>query len=245
VGKGKVAIVTGASRGIGRAIALSLAMVGVSVVVNYKKSRHEAEKVLELVQQAGSDGFLYEGSVADSEAMERMVAATLEQYGQLDILINNAGILVPKHIMMTKAEEWIQAIETNLTGAFYCVKYAIRPMIEQHYGRIVNVSSVASIRGIAGQGSYASSKAGLNGLTRVLAKELALYGITVNAVAPGFIETDMTSIFDKKKTEYQNTIPLKEFGKPEDVASLVSFLVSDNAGYITGQVIAVDGGLSI
>ncbi|MCM3440398.1 3-oxoacyl-ACP reductase family protein [Metabacillus halosaccharovorans] len=241
----KVAIITGASRGIGKAIALRLAKDNFMVVINYNKSREDAEKVLESIKEIGGNGILFQGSVTDRDVMDGMVKEVVNQFGRIDLLVNNAGVLRPKYLMMTKLDEWEETIATNLTGPFYCIKSVLRSMIEQRSGRIINMSSVASLSGIPGQSSYAASKSGMNGMTRVLAKELSNYGILINSIAPGFIETDMTGDFPETALkEYKNSIPLKRFGHGEDVANLVSFLASEQASYITGQVIAVDGGLS-
>ncbi len=242
----KVAIVTGASRGIGQAIAIALANKGFSVVINYHSSHKGAEETLTKIKENGGDAILHQGSVANAEDMKQMVDNAVEHFGTVDVLVNNAGILIPKYLMMTKPDEWNQTIETNLTGAYLGIKAVLRPMIEKKRGRIINISSVASISGIAGQAAYAASKSGLNGITKVLAKELAPYNILVNSIAPGFIETDMTGDFPERMLEeYRDSIPLKRFGRPEEIASFVTFLSSDEAEYVTGQIFAIDGGLSV
>ncbi|MFS0880721.1 3-oxoacyl-ACP reductase family protein [Metabacillus niabensis] len=242
----KVAIVTGASRGIGQAIAIALANKGFSVVINYHNSHAGAEETLTKIKQNGGEAILHQGSVANAEDMKQMVENAVEHFGTVDVLVNNAGILIPKYLMMTKPDEWNQTIETNLTGAYLGIKAVLRPMIEKKRGRIINISSVASISGIAGQAAYAASKSGLNGITKVLAKELAPYNILVNSIAPGFIETDMTGDFPERMLEeYRDSIPLKRFGRPEEIASFVTFLSSDEAEYVTGQIFAIDGGLSV
>lgn len=242
----KVAIVTGASRGIGRAIVCSLAEANYRVVINYNSSHEHAKETLSYIQEQGGDALLVQGSVTNENDMKKLIETTVEHYGTVDVLVNNAGILIPKYLMMTTLEEWNRTLETNLSGAFLGIKAVLRPMIEKKRGKIINISSVASISGIAGQAAYAASKAGLNGVTKVLAKELAPYNILVNSIAPGFIDTDMTGDFpDKKLEEYRNSIPLKRFGLPEDIANFVTFLASDKANYATGQIFTVDGGLSV
>ncbi|WP_339165265.1 3-oxoacyl-ACP reductase family protein [Siminovitchia sp. FSL W7-1587] len=242
----KVAIVTGASRGIGRAISVALAKEGYKVVVNYNRSLEDAEKTVEIIQENGGEAILHQGSVTDPEKMKEMVDTTVNQLGTVDVLVNNAGILIPKYLMMTKPEEWNATIDTNLTGTYYGIKAVLRPMIEKKQGRIINISSVASISGISGQAAYAASKSGINGMTKVLAKELAPFNILVNSIAPGFIETDMTGDFpDRMLEEYRDSIPLKRFGQPTEIADFASFLASEKANYITGQVFAIDGGLSV
>jgi 3-oxoacyl-[acyl-carrier protein] reductase len=246
VNEQKVAIVTGASRGIGKAIAIRLAQDKFKVIINYNKNHEEAEKVLNTIKNNGGDAILYQASVADRIAIDKMVKDVEDKFGSIDILVNNAGILRPKYLMLTKDEEWDETIQTNLTGPFYCIKAVLRSMIGNKSGRIINMSSVASLSGIPGQASYAASKSGINGVTKVLSKELSNYGILINSIAPGFIETDMTDSMGKEKLdEYKKTIPLKRFGHSDDIANLVSFLASDQSNYITGQIIAVDGGLSV
>jgi 3-oxoacyl-[acyl-carrier protein] reductase len=241
-----VAIVTGAGKGIGRAIAVELARQNIAVVVNYRKSRQEAEQVLQEIENSGGQAIAYQASVSDPEQIESMVRKTVDTFGGVDYLVNNAGILFPKYLMFTKEEDWNETMRTNATGPFYMIKAVMRFMIEQRYGRIVNISSVAGDSGLPGQAAYAASKSAVNGLTRVLSKELARYNIHVNSIAPGYISTEMIDFLDEQTmSEYIESIPLKRLGLTEDVANLVSFLISGKANYITGQVIAVDGGLSV
>ncbi len=244
--QGKVALVTGASRGIGRAIAVKLAQAGAAVVVNYQGNEAAARETLALIQQAGGKGLLYKADVTDSAEVEAMFKAILSEYGRLDILVNNAGITRDGLIMRLKDGDWSQVINTNLTGVFNCCRAAAKPMMKQRGGRIINISSVVGLEGNAGQVNYAAAKAGLLGLTKSLAKELASRAIMVNAVAPGFIKTDMTdTISDEAKQLLAERIPVGRLGNPDDVADLVLFLAGDGAGYITGQVIAVDGGMTM
>jgi 3-oxoacyl-[acyl-carrier protein] reductase len=239
---GKVAIVTGASRGIGGAIAKSLAARG-ALVVAAARGDHAAATVA-AVQAAGGRADLAAVDVADSRSVEAMVASTLERLGRLDILVNNAGIARDQLMLRMKREDWDQVMATNLTGAFTCMQAAIKPMIRQRGGRIISVSSVVGQMGNAGQANYAASKAGLVGLTKSMARELASRQITVNAVSPGFVETDMTrAIAAKMQGDWIAHIPLGRMGMPEDVAAAVCFLASDEASYITGQVLAVNGGM--
>jgi 3-oxoacyl-[acyl-carrier protein] reductase len=239
---GKVAIVTGASRGIGGAIAAMLAARGAHVVAA-ARGEHAAATVA-AVQAAGGRADLASVDVLDPPAVEAMVASTLERHGRLDILVNNAGIARDQLMLRMKREDWDQVIATNLTAAYTCMQAAIRPMIKQRSGRIVSISSVVGQMGNAGQANYAASKAGLVGLTKAMARELASRHITVNAVSPGFVETDMTrAIAEKAQGDWAAHIPLGRIGTPGDVAAAVCFLASDEASYITGQVLAVNGGM--
>lgn len=242
--KGKVALVTGASRGIGKAIALELARQGANVAVNFAGSEQKAEEVVAEIKALGSDAIMIKANVANSEEVSQMVKETIDAFGSLDILVNNAGITRDGLIMRMKESDWDAVINTNLKGVFNCSKAVTRQMMKQRYGRIVNISSVVGVLGNAGQANYVAAKAGVIGLTKSLARELANRNITVNAVAPGFIETDMTNeLSDEMKQELLKQIPLAKLGRSEDIASVVRFLVSDDANYMTGQTLHVDGGM--
>lgn len=244
--EGKIALVTGAGRGIGRAIALKLAKKGATVIVNYNGSKERAEEVVKTIQENGGEAFAYQCSVSDFEACEKMIKDVITQYGHLDILVNNAGITRDGLIMKMKEEDFDAVIETNLKGTFNTIRHTTRWMLKQKSGKIINISSVSGVLGNAGQANYAASKAGVIGLTKTMARELASRGITVNAVAPGFVETDMTEVLsDAVKEASCKQIPLGRFGKPEEIANAVAFLASEEADYITGQVISVDGGMSM
>jgi 3-oxoacyl-[acyl-carrier protein] reductase len=242
----KVAIVTGASRGIGKAIALTLAHYGASVVINYCGSREKAEETVEEIRSNGGSAMIYQADVADAEAVNSMFSDVIKEYGRIDILVNNAGITRDNLIIKMTEEEFDSVIRTNLTGTYHCLKQVSRIMLKQKYGRIINISSIIGICGNAGQINYSASKAGIIGMTKSLAKELGSRGITVNAVAPGYIKTDMTAVLKEElKAKMLEQIPLRRLGEVEDIAETVAFLASDKASYITGQTIQVDGGLGI
>lgn len=241
---GKVALVTGGSRGIGRAIALTLAQHGADVAINYAGNTAAAEEVKTAIEGMGRKALLVQGSVADTDGVQAIVNQVVKELGRLDILINNAGITRDGLLMRMKEADWDAVLETNLKGVYNCSKAVMRTMMKQKSGRIVNMASVVGEMGNAGQANYAAAKAGVIGFTKSLAKEVASRGITVNAVAPGFIATDMTSVLtDEQKAEMARTIPLGRAGQPQDVANAVLFLVSEEAAYITGQVLNVDGGM--
>lgn len=242
----KVAIVTGASRGIGKAIALTLAHYGASVVVNYCGSKEKAEEVVDEIKNNGGIAISYQADVVDFEAVKKMFDDVLKQFGKIDILVNNAGITKDNLIIKMSEEEYDRVIDTNLKGVFNCLKHGSRIMLKQKSGRIINMSSVVGVIGNPGQVNYSASKAGVIGMTKSLAKELGSRGITVNAVAPGYIKTDMTAVLKEDLMEkVMEQIPLKRLGEVEDIAETVAFLASDKASYITGQTIQIDGGLGI
>lgn len=241
---GKTAVVTGASRGIGRAIAQKLAQQGAQVVINYQGSREKAEEVQKEILEKSGKAMIYQCDVSDFAACEAFIQNVIEKCGSLDILVNNAGITRDGLLMRMKEADFDQVISTNLKGTFHTIRFAARQMIRQRNGRIINMASVVGVAGNAGQVNYAASKAGVIGLTKSAAKELASRGITVNAIAPGFIETDMTGVLSEKVKETAiGQIPLGYMGTPEDVAAAAAFLASEEARYITGQVIHVDGGM--
>ena len=243
---GKRALVTGASRGIGRAIALRLAAEGASVAVNYHSGADEAASVVSEITASGGSAIAFQASVASAEEANRLVDATVEALGGIDILVNNAGITRDNLLMRLSEDDWDAVLDTNLKGAFLCTKAAIRPMLRQRSGRIVNMSSIVAITGNPGQANYTAAKAGLIGFTKTIAREVASRGITVNALAPGFIETQMVeAIPEDLRKQILERIPLGQFGTPDDVARSVVFLASDDGAYITGQVIGIDGGLSL
>ncbi|HHY74592.1 MAG TPA: 3-oxoacyl-[acyl-carrier-protein] reductase [Bacillus bacterium] len=241
---GKAALVTGASRGIGREIALHLAASGAKVAVNYSGSEAKAKEVVEEIKANGGEAFAIQADIANADSVDAMVKEVITQFGSLDILVNNAGITRDNLLMRMKEEEWDAVINTNLKGVFLCTKAVTRQMMKQRKGRIINISSIVGVCGNPGQANYVAAKAGVIGLTKTTAKELSSRNITVNAVAPGFITTDMTDeLPEDVKNEMLKQIPLARFGKPADIANIVRFLASDESGYITGQTIHVDGGM--
>jgi 3-oxoacyl-[acyl-carrier protein] reductase len=242
----KVAVVTGGSRGIGRAIALALGRSGARVAVACARQREAAEAVVTALRQMGSDGQVYQFDVADFSATAAAFEQIIEDFGRLDILVSNAGVRSDQLLVRMKPEEWDVVMRTNLSGTFHCARAAARAMLRRRWGRIVMITSIAGLAGNAGQTNYAASKAGMVGFTKALAKELAPRGITVNAVAPGCIDTDMTrTLPEAQRQALLRHIPMGRFGSPDDVAACVLFLVSDEARYITGEVMSVSGGLTM
>ena len=241
-----VALVTGGSRGIGRAICLELARQGAAVAVNYAGNEQAAQETVEACRALGVQAEAFQADVSDPAACEELISQVKERFGRLDILVNNAGVTRDGLLMTMKEADFDAVINANLRGTFLCLKAVARTMMKQRYGRIVNLSSVVGLRGNAGQVNYAASKAGVIGMTKSMAKELATRGITVNAVAPGFIDTDMTAAMpEAAKAASLASIPAGRLGTPEDVAKAVAFLASDDAAYISGQVLAVDGGMAM
>lgn len=240
----KVAFITGATRGIGRAIALELAKEGYNIALNYRTENEALENLKKEISGIGVECYPVQGDVSKAEDAERMTKEIIEHFEQIDVLVNNAGITKDKLIQRMKEEEFTDVINVNLVGTFNITKNVIKYMTKKRYGKIINISSVVGISGNAGQSNYAASKAGIIGFTKSIAKELASRNITANAVAPGFIQTDMTNVLkDEVKEAIEGTIPLKRLGTAEDVAKVVKFLASDDSNYITGQVINVDGGM--
>ena len=241
---GKVAVVTGASRGIGRAIALRLAQEGAAVVINYNGSKERAQEVKTEIESAGGAAQIMQCDVADAASCDEMFQTIMKEFGRIDILVNNAGITRDGLLMKMAEEDFDAVIDTNLKGTFHCIRAVSRQMLRQRSGRIINLSSVSGVLGNAGQANYSASKAGIIGLTKSAARELASRNINVNAIAPGFVDTDMTiTLSDKVKEGAKGQIPLGRFGKPEEVAELALFLSSEKSDYITGQVINIDGGM--
>jgi 3-oxoacyl-[acyl-carrier protein] reductase len=244
--EGKVALVTGAGKGIGKEIALELARGGAKCVINYASSATGAESVAEEIRAMGSEAMTYKCDVSDADAVQKMITDVMEQYGRIDILVNNAGITKDGLMLKMTEADFMAVLDINLKGAFNCMKAVTKPMMKQRYGRIINITSIVGIIGNAGQVNYAASKAGLIGMTKSAARELASRNITVNAVAPGFIETDMTDVLpDSVKEQLLAQIPMKKLGQTGDIANAVCFLADEKASYITGQVLQVNGGMAM
>jgi 3-oxoacyl-[acyl-carrier protein] reductase len=240
----KVALVTGASRGIGRAIATSLAGAGAAVVVNYKGNQAAAEQVVREIEAAEGHALAVQADISQAEEVERLFKTVLERFGKIDILVNNAGITRDTLLLRMKEDDFDMVLDTNLRGVFLCTKAALRPMTKARGGRIINITSVVGLMGNAGQANYAAAKAGIIGFTKSVAREMASRGITVNAVAPGYIETELTGVLSEQiRQAIMENIPLGRMGAPQDVANVVCFLASDAAGYLTGQTLTVDGGM--
>lgn len=244
--KNRIALITGAGRGIGRAIAIALAKEGAEVVINYNGSEERAKEVKQTIEENGGKASIYKCNVSDFVACEAMIKDIVKEYGHLDILVNNAGITKDGLIMKMKEEDFDSVLNVNLKGTFNTIRHSARQMLKQRSGKIINISSVSGILGNVGQANYAASKAGVIGLTKTMARELGSRGITVNAIAPGFVDTEMTEVLSEEIRENAcKQIILGRFGKPEDIANTAVFLASDKADYITGQVISVDGGMNV
>ena len=241
---GKVAVVTGSSRGIGSAIALAMAEAGADVIINYYSGEEEAQKMVEKVEAKGVKSKAYQADVSNADDVKKFIKAVKKDFGKIDIMVNNAGITRDTLLMRMKEKDWDRVLDVNLKSVFLCTKAVSRIMMKQRSGKIINISSVVGLIGNPGQANYTAAKAGVVGFTKTIARELGSRNVNVNAIAPGFIESDMTeSLPEKVKEEMLNSIPLDRFGKPEDVADLALFLASDKSDYITGQVLNVDGGM--
>ncbi|MDF2635764.1 MAG: 3-oxoacyl-(acyl-carrier-protein) reductase [Pelosinus sp.] len=241
---GKVAIVTGASRGIGRSVAIELAKLGAKIVINYAGNAVAADEVKNTIVAAGGEAIVVKADVGNVDAVDAMVKETIDTFGKIDILVNNAGITRDNLLMRMKEDDWDAVMNINLKGVFVCTKAVSRIMMKQRAGKIINMTSVVGVMGNAGQANYAAAKAGVIGFTKSMAKELSSRGITVNAIAPGYISTDMTAVLSEQvKKDLAEKIPVGRLGNPEDVAAAVAFLASDLANYITGQTLNVDGGM--
>lgn len=241
---GKIAVVTGAGRGLGRAIALKLASEGAKLVVNYRNSEAETQKLVKEIEELGSEAIAVKADISKFNEAETIIKKAVEKYGTVDVLVNNAGITKDNLLLRMKEEDFDNVINVNLKGSFNCTKHASRVMLKKKSGKIINISSVIGLVGNAGQVNYAAAKAGIIGMTKSVAKELASRGITVNAIAPGIIKSDMTdALKEEQRQQILETVPLKRVGTPEDVSNLVLFLASELSSYITGQVINVDGGM--
>ena len=241
---GRVAVVTGGGRGIGRAVAVRLAKEGANVAISYRSNERAAEETAALVREAGAKCQTFKGDVASPEDVNALIKGTQEAFGRLDILVNNAGTTRDNLMLRMKEEEFDEVISTNLKGTYLCTRAVLRAMVRARWGRIVNVSSVVGISGNAGQANYSASKAGILGFTKSVAREVAARGITVNAVAPGYVETELTSgLSDEIKSSIKGQVPMGRFGAPEDISEAVAFLVGEGAAYVTGQTLTVDGGM--
>ena len=244
--EGRVAVVTGGTRGIGRAIALRLAAEGANVAVSYRSNDDAAEETAEAVRAAGVKCEIFKGDVASPEEVQALFKGVSDVFGRVDILVNNAGITRDNIMMRMKEDEFDKVLRTNLGGTYLCTRAALRPMVRARWGRIVNISSIVGLVGNSGQANYAASKAGIIGFTKSVAREVAQRGITANAVAPGYVETELTgSLPEEVKHQIRSQVPMGRFGEAEDVAEVVAFLVGEGAGYVTGQTIAVDGGMTM
>ena len=242
----KIALITGGSRGIGREIALGLSKQGINIAITYSSNATKAEEVVEELKQNGVKALAIQGNASVEEDVNSIVKKVEEELGTIDILVNNAGITKDNLLIRMKSEDWDDVMDVNLKGVFLCTKAVARGMMKKKYGKIINMASVVGITGNAGQGNYSASKAGVIGFTKSMAKELASRGIRVNAIAPGFIQTDMTNVLKEEvKLEMQKNIPLNYLGTPKDISNLVNFLASEASDYITGQVIKIDGGMAI
>jgi 3-oxoacyl-[acyl-carrier protein] reductase len=242
--KGKIALVTGGSRGIGRAIATTLAGAGATVVINYKGNQSAADEVVRTVEAAEGQAIAVQADISKPDEVERLFKTTLDRYGKIDILVNNAGITRDTLLLRMKEEDFDAVLDTNLRGVYLCTKAALRPMTKARSGRIINITSVVGLMGNAGQSNYAAAKAGIIGFTKSTAREMASRNITINAVAPGYVETELTGVLSEQiRTAILENIPLGRLGTPQDVANVVCFLASDQAAYITGQTLTVDGGM--
>lgn len=242
----RIALVTGASRGIGRAIAIELASRGYRVALNYQSAEASAEETLAVIRAAGGSAMAVRADVSDSTGVSELFETVIKEFGPVEVLVNNAGITRDNLLMRMKDEEWLAVLKTNLDSVYYCTKAALRSMIKGRFGRIVAISSVSSLVGNAGQTNYAAAKAGILGFIKSVAREVASRGVTANIVAPGYVNTDMTSILSKEIREgILSRIPVGRYGDPKDIARAVAFLVSDDASYITGQILAVDGGMTM
>lgn len=242
----RLALVTGGSRGIGRAIALHLASCGYRVAVNYQSAQGAAEELVQSIRSSGGEAAVFQADVSDSDQVKALFKDVSEKMGSVEVLVANAGVTRDNLLMRMKDEDWQKVLTTNLNSVYYCTREAIRPMMKARYGRIIAISSVVGLTGNAGQANYAAAKAGVLGLMKSLARELASRGITANSIAPGYIETDMTAVLPEEvRAAVLEKIPLARYGQPEDIAKAVAFLASEDASYITGQVLAVDGGMTM